>query len=146
MNKWINHPLTLEGNKVKLIPLEKEHFSELLDIAKDEKIWEHMPIDWLGKKDLNEVLLEAISFRDAGQQYPFVVIDKATNKIIGSTRFLKISPDFKNLEIGWTWYKPLYWGTGINKECKFLLLQYCFEYNLCLFFHQRYKYSFTKGY
>ena len=127
MNNWISHPLILEGNKIKLVPLEKEHFYELLEIAKDEKIWEHMPIDWLGKKDLNEVLLEALSLRDAGQQYPFVVIDKATNKVIGSTRFLKISQDFKNLEIGWTWYKPAYWGTGINKECKFLLLQYCFE-------------------
>lgn len=127
MNNWINHPLILEGEKVKLIPLEKEHFPELLEIAKDEKIWEHMPIDWLGKKDLNEILLEAISFRDVGQQYPFVVIDKATNKVIGSTRFLKINQDFKNLEIGWTWYNPAYWGNGCNKECKFLLLQYCFE-------------------
>src|SRR6185437_9931536 len=65
--------------------------------------------------------------RDLGQQYPFVVIDKATNEVVGSTRFLKISQDFKNLEIGWTWYSPAYWGTGLNKECKFLLLQYCFE-------------------
>ena len=127
MHNWISHPLILEGNKVKLVPLEKEHFPALIEIAKDEKIWEHMPIDWFGKKDINEVLLDAFSFRDLGQQYPFVAIDKASNKIVGSTRFLKLNQDFKNLEIGWTWYNPAYWGTDFNKECKFLLLQYCFE-------------------
>ena len=127
MNNWINHPLILEGDKVKLAPLDKEHFKELVDIGQDKRIWEFMPVDWLGKKDLDEVLLDALTARDSGQQYPFVAIDKATNKILGSTRYLKINPDFKNLEIGWTWYKPEYWGTNFNKECKFLLLQHCFE-------------------
>ena len=127
MNDWINHPLTLESDRVKLAPLQKRHFKELIEIGQDKRIWEFMPVDWLGKKNLNEVLSEAISERKKGQQYPFVAIDKTNNKIFGSVRYLKISKDFKNLEIGWTWYKPEYWGTGYNKECKFLLLQHSFE-------------------
>ena len=126
-NDWINHPLILESDRVKLTPLENTHFKELIDIGQDKRIWEFMPVDWLGKKDLNEVLLEALSGRTDGQQYPFVAIDKVTNKIFGTTRYLKISKDHRNLEIGWTWYKPEYWKTGYNKECKFLLLQHCFE-------------------
>jgi RimJ/RimL family protein N-acetyltransferase len=127
MNKWINQPIILENDQVKLVPLEKAHFDELIEISKDERIWEFMPITWLGKKDLRQVLNDALTFRDEGHQYPFIAIDKSTNKIFGSTRYLKINHDFKNLEIGWTWYKPEYWGSGYNKVCKFLLLQHCFE-------------------
>ena len=127
MSAWIKHPLILEGDTVKLVPLEKEHINALVELGQDQSIWEFMPVDWLGKKGLDEVLLDAISLRDSEQQYPFVVIDKITNKTIGSTRYLKINSDFKTLEIGWTWYSPEYWGTTYNKACKFLLLQHCFE-------------------
>ena len=85
------------------------------------------PPYWLGKKELPEVLEEALAMRDAGQQYPFVIIDKVNNKIIGSTRYLKLNSAFRTLEIGWTWYSPEFWGTSYNRECKFLLLKHCFE-------------------
>ncbi|XJR87561.1 GNAT family N-acetyltransferase [Elizabethkingia anophelis] len=67
------------------------------------------------------------SERTSGNQYPFVIIHKDTNKIIGSTRFFEIYPADKKLEIGWTWVTKDYWGTSINPECKLLLLTYCFE-------------------
>lgn len=127
MTDWINHPLVLENESVKLVPLANEHIKELLEIGQDKRIWELMPVDWLGLKDLKEVLDAAMSARNEGSQYPFVAIDKTTNKIFGSTRYLKINKDFRNLEIGWTWYHPEYWHTGYNKLCKFLLLQHCFE-------------------
>lgn len=127
MSNWIQYPLLLEGPKVKLIPLEKEHFDTLLEIGKDPRIWEFMPVDWLGKKELPEVLQDAVNGRNDGSQYPFVAIDKTNGKIFGSTRFLRLNKDFRTLEIGWTWYSPAYWNTGYNKECKFLMLQYCFE-------------------
>ena len=65
--------------------------------------------------------------RGTGEQYPFTVIDRKTNKIIGSTLFHNIFPEHRKLEIGWTWYDPAYWRTGYNRECKLLLLTYCFE-------------------
>jgi RimJ/RimL family protein N-acetyltransferase len=65
--------------------------------------------------------------REKGTQYPFVVIHKQENKIIGSTRLLDIHPAHKKLEIGWTWLHPGYWASAINLECKLLLLTYCFE-------------------
>ncbi len=76
---------------------------------------------------LGSELKNAIQMRDKGEQYPFVVIDKEKNRIIGSTRFLEIKLEHRKLEIGWTWYQPLYWGKGYNEECKLLLLTYCFE-------------------
>ena len=127
MNLWIPHPLILESEKVQLVPLEEEHFNELIELGRDEQIWQFMPVDWAGKKDLREILQEAIRARREGSQYPFVAIDKRSGQIFGSTRFLRISREHRNLEIGWTWYAPSYWSTGFNKECKYLLLEYCFE-------------------
>ena len=65
--------------------------------------------------------------RASGEQYTFTIIDKLSNKIIGSTRIYNFYPEHKKLEIGWTWYAPAYWGKGYNIECKLLILTYCFE-------------------
>ncbi|MBN6189192.1 GNAT family N-acetyltransferase [Aneurinibacillus sp. BA2021] len=55
------------------------------------------------------------------------LIDKTTEKVVGSSRFLNISPSNRTLEIGWTWYSPEVWRTRMNTECKYLLLRHCFE-------------------
>src|SRR5205085_2094257 len=65
--------------------------------------------------------------REKGNHYPFVIVHKHSGKLIGSTRLFEIHPKDKNLEIGWTWLHPDYWATGINFECKLLLLTFCFE-------------------
>ena len=41
--------------------------------------------------------------------------------------FHSISPSNKGLEIGATWFHPKYWSSGMNAECKYLMLQFCFE-------------------
>ena len=70
---------------------------------------------------------KALDDRQAGKQFPFVIIHKETSKIIGSTRLKDIRPEHRGIEIGWTWLHPDYWATGINEECKLLLLTFCFE-------------------
>ena len=124
---WIQHPVILEGEKVKLIPLTTEHIPELVKVAQQREIWEHLPIAGYDEKVLTSNLKEAILKRSYGEQYPFTVVEKATNSIYGSTRLFEIFPQHKKLEIGWTWYAPSFWGTGYNIECKYLLLEYCFE-------------------
>ncbi len=124
---WIKHPIRLEGEKVILLPLEESHFNELISISGDDCIWGFMRIKEAGNGALLSELQEALCQRELGIEYPFVVIDKATHNIMGSTRYLKISEEHRNLEIGWTWYSPAYWGKGYNDECKLLLLTHCFE-------------------
>lgn len=124
---WIQHPVILEGDKVKLIPLESAHFDELTDIGKQEKIWEHISINGADKNILLTHLRSALLKRSTGEQYPFTVMDKATDKIIGCTLFHNIFSEHRKMEIGWTWYDPAYWRTGYNRECKLLLLTYAFE-------------------
>ena len=112
---------------MKLVPLEHAHFPDLLEIGKQEKIWEHISINGADRDRLLQHLKSAVLKRGTGEQYPFTVIDKLQNKIIGSTLFHNIFPEHRKLEIGWTWYAPAYWRTGYNRECKLLLLTYCFE-------------------
>ncbi len=124
---WIQHPLILEGEKVKLVPLENAHFDELMAVGRQEKIWEFMSINGADSARLLLHLKSAVLKRGTGEQYPFTVIDKSANKIIGSTLLHNIYPEHRKLEIGWTWYDPSYWRTGLNRECKLLLLAHCFE-------------------
>lgn len=124
---WIQHPVTLEGPRVRLVPLQQEHFPALAAIARNRQIWEHLPLDGSDEKTLIQNLGTALLKRAYGEQYPFTAIDKQTDRIFGSTRLFEIFPEHKKLEIGWTWYDPEYWGSGLNTECKLLLLKYCFD-------------------
>ena len=124
---WIQHPVILQGEKVTLVPLDNAHFTELLEVGKQEQIWEHISINGADRERLMQHLKSAVLKRGTGEHYPFPVIDTKTNRIIGSTVFHNICPEHRKLEIGWTWYDPAYWRTGYNRECKLLLLTYCFE-------------------
>jgi len=118
---WIQHPITLTGNKVVLVPLDSSHFPALLEIAKQEAIWQHMAIDGTNSDHFLLELKAALLSRANGEQYTFTIIDRLNGNVIGATRFLNVFPQHKKLEIGWTWYDPKYWGTGYNTECKLLL-------------------------
>jgi RimJ/RimL family protein N-acetyltransferase len=127
MTNWIPYPTTLEGQSVKLLSLDNSHIGELGILAKDKRIWEFYTFDGTDTNRLFELYSLAISEREKGTQFPFVIFHKTDNRIIGSTRYLDIFPKHKKLEIGSTWLHPTYWATEINLECKLLLLTYCFE-------------------
>ncbi|SDI36838.1 GNAT family N-acetyltransferase [Chryseobacterium jejuense] len=125
--KWISHPTILEGTYIELIPLEKEHLEELYAAALDKDLWALIPTDGTDKTIFYQNYEFALSERENGNQYPFVIRHKESQKLIGSTRFFEIYPSDKKLEIGWTWITKDFWGTSINLECKLLLLNYCFD-------------------
>ncbi|MCJ7935889.1 MAG: GNAT family N-acetyltransferase [Chryseobacterium sp.] len=125
--KWISHPTILKGTSIDLIPLEKEHLEELYIAASDKELWELIPSDCSEKILFDKNYKLALSEREAGNQYPFVIRHKETHQLIGSTRLFEIFPSDRKLEIGWTWITKEFWGTTVNLECKLLLLTYCFE-------------------
>jgi RimJ/RimL family protein N-acetyltransferase len=127
MSNWINHPTTLPGENVDLIPLDKTHFEELAGLARDQRIWEFYPMDGTDPAKFVHMYATALVEREKGNQYPFVIFHKGAGKIIGSTRYLDIQPAHRKLEIGWTWLHPDYWATAVNLECKLRLLTHCFE-------------------
>lgn len=117
----------LTGNFVKIVPMEKKHTQALYEISTDKTIWTHLPVKIDTYEQMESFIEEALHKKETGTELPFVILNSENNTVIGSTRFLEISGKNKSLEIGWTWLTPSYWGTKINAECKYLLINYCFE-------------------
>lgn len=124
---WIQDPLVLKGQKVALHPLADEHFDRLTTLAKDARIWEYYGRNGADDTVIRHFLQEGLDLKQNGQHYPFVILNKDTGEIIGTTRYGDINEAHKTLEIGWTWYIPAVWGKGYNEECKLLLLSHAFE-------------------
>jgi len=76
---------------------------------------------------LKNYIAHALREKDAETSYPFIVLDKRTSKIAGSTRFYDYRKTHSTVQLGFTWYAKEFQGTGLNRNCKFLLLQYAFE-------------------
>jgi RimJ/RimL family protein N-acetyltransferase len=127
MNQKFKDEIILEGEHVLLIPLEKKHFSELLEAASNPEIWELTSVNYSDPEIFYNNNNKALTDKENGTVYPFIIKDKITDKIVGTTRFLEISEIDKKLEIGVTWLKKEYWGTKTNTESKYLLLKHCFE-------------------
>jgi RimJ/RimL family protein N-acetyltransferase len=126
-DNWINHPVILKGNEVELLPLEAVHLDSLFLAASNKEIWELTSVDYSVKEIFYPNFNNALNERNSGSAYPFVIIHKDSNTIIGTTRLLEICPNDKKIEIGVTWIMKEFWGTTVNLECKLLLLNYCFE-------------------
>lgn len=124
---WIQDPLVLQGTKVELRPLDKGHFGALSVAAKDPAIWEYYGRNGADDTVMDTFLQEAMELKAIAEHYPFVIINKETSEIMGTTRYGDINPTHKTLEIGWTWYVRSVWGKGYNEECKLLLLSHAFE-------------------
>ena len=123
----IQHPVTLTGPHIELRPLERAHFPELLAIAAHPQIWEHMAMNGGDQDTLASYLTTTLLRRAAGEVYPFVVIDKSTGSVVGTSMYHSIFPAWRKLEIGYTWFHPQVWRTGVNRETKLLMLTHCFE-------------------
>ncbi|WP_042475278.1 GNAT family N-acetyltransferase [Bacillus ndiopicus] len=117
----------LHNEVVRLEPIEREHIDGLYEAAHDERIWAHTSLYLMTRSAVENYVESAIQQRQAGTAITFVIINKAAEKIVGSTTLFEIDPSHKRLEIGYTWITPACWGTSINTNCKYVLLTYCFE-------------------
>lgn len=127
MAQWLQHPLVLEGRRVELRPLEEETLDELLQVGLDREIWRLTSVDYSDPAIFYPNFRAALRDREHGKAYPFLVRLAGSGRVIGTTRLLDIHPDDKKIEIGVTWIASEFWGSGINAECKRLLLGHCFD-------------------
>ena len=118
----------LENDAVLLRPLNKNDFNNLSSFAINEpEIWKFSLVAVQGEEGLKNYIENAIEQRSKGTEYPFIVFDKRTGQYAGCTRFYDIQLVNKTLQLGYTWYGKAFQGTGLNKNCKLLLLQFAFE-------------------
>jgi RimJ/RimL family protein N-acetyltransferase len=119
--------VTLEGTVARLEPISLAHAADLHAAAADESIWRYIALD-ISKPESVETWIEgSIAEREAGSALRFAIVDRKTNRAVGSTTLFDIRPKDRGVEIGWTWLAKSAQRTGINTECKFLLLRHCFE-------------------
>lgn len=118
----------LEDDRVLLRPLRTDDVKNLLPFALNEpETWKYSSKNAGSEKLLTRYINEAVDLRKTGLEYPFIVFDKKANAYAGSTRFYDIQQENASLQLGYTWYGKDFRGTGMNKHCKFLLLQFAFE-------------------
>jgi RimJ/RimL family protein N-acetyltransferase len=118
----------LEDDNVLLRPLKTTDIEFLLPYAINEPdTWFYSHRSAKGEQGMRNYIQTALDNREAGREYAFIVFDKKTSNCAGSTRFYDIQPENDMLQLGYTWYGEKFRGTGLNKHCKFLLLQFAFE-------------------
>lgn len=122
----------LQGQKVRLVPLGPAHEQGLLAAARDGMLWELWFTSVPSAATVADYIRKALRDKAAGNGSPFAVIDETTNEVIGSTRYCNADTANCRLEIGYTWYAKGHQRTGVNTECKYLLLQHAFENLGCI--------------
>ncbi len=123
--EFFKREIRLENDRVKLVPFDVKYKEDLHRIIFDEEIY--YTIECRNEDDFENYIVETCRQRELGNSYPFIIIDKRTNEVAGSTRYGHIQFGNKRLEIGWTWYGKAFRGTGLNRACKYELLKYAFE-------------------
>lgn len=122
---------TLENAAVLLKPLQDTDFEALYQTASDPKIWEQHPNKDRWQRDVFLNYFQG-AIESGGA---FMIIDKASGEIAGSTRFYNYNETEKSILIGYTFYAVKFWGSGLNPMVKRLMMDYIFPFVDKVHFH-----------
>ena len=129
-------PVTLEGRHVRLEPMALERAESIAATlgaaAADGSMWESRVTAIPRPEGMRAYVDQALAELDHGVSLPFVTIDRASGRAVGSTRFMSIEAPHRRLEIGTTWIGKSFQRTAINTEAKYLMLRHAFETLRCI--------------
>jgi len=117
----------LENNFVKLSPFDLGNYRHLSKISGEENLLYYSPSNISTPEALKEYVENAVDDYYHKASIPYIVFDKTKMAYAGRTRFGLINWTNKVMHIGWTWIGSEFQGTQLNKNMKFLMLQYVFE-------------------
>lgn len=118
----------LENETVLLRPLRTSDFHHLLPYSIHEpELWKYSLLNAHGEENLKKYIAFTVEKRYEKEEYPFIVFDKRAKKYAGTTRFYDFQEFHRTTKLGYTWYGKEFQGTGLNKNCKYLLLEFAFE-------------------
>lgn len=128
MNFTFDKEIILENDFTLLRPVKKPDIDNLLTVAtKDKDLLQFSPLPIYTKDLLQKSIERSLENRKNKSRYTFIVFDKKRNEYAGSSSFLNISNPDDRLEIGATWYGKEFQRTGLNRHCKYLLMEYAFD-------------------
>ena len=123
----IVEPVILAGNWARLEPIGYAHLDDLVLAAGDQAIWRYIALNPSSTAAMQAWIEQSMAEREAGSVLRFAIVAQANGRAVGSTSLFDIRPHDRGIEIGWTWLGRESQRTGINTECKYLLLRHCFE-------------------
>ena len=120
-------PVVLQDARVRLEPLAADHASALELAARDGELWNLRITSVPAPGETAAYIAAALKGQAEGHMLPFAVVDIASGRVIGSTRYHDIVPAVERLEIGYTWYGKSWQRSHVNTGCKLLLMTHAFE-------------------
>jgi RimJ/RimL family protein N-acetyltransferase len=125
-------PVTLGGRSMRLEPLTPEHHTALCEVGLDAELWRLIPYRVSTADEMRDYLDSALKEQAAGTAIPFATVERASGRVIGSTRYMNIDAANRRVEIGATWISKPWQRTAINTEAKYLMLRHAFETLGCI--------------
>jgi RimJ/RimL family protein N-acetyltransferase len=120
-------PFTLMGAIAKLEPLTFDHAQGVLRAGRDESIWTYLgnsaPTNLF---EAQQWIAGRLKDQDSGSRLVCAVINCTDGRFAGSTGYSHINRQHRTLDIA-SWYGIDFQRTGMNTECKYMLLKYAFE-------------------
>jgi len=120
-------PITLRSTTTRLEPLTVDHVPALFTVGMHPDLWRLQPKLVSTLEDMRAYVQTALDEQQRGESLPFAIVDRRSQQVVGSTRYMDISARHRRLEIGSTWITPAYQRTSTNTEAKLLLLSHAFE-------------------
>jgi RimJ/RimL family protein N-acetyltransferase len=96
------------------------------------------PLIWAqhSEKDRHErPVFERFFARAMASGGALAVLDAATGRVIGSSRYYDWNPADRSVVIGYTFLERAAWGGTINRELKHLMLDHAFRFARTVYFH-----------
>lgn len=125
MTAWTTTP-TLVGRHMTLRPIEPGDRDALVAAASAGDLWDTFYASVSQMKNADAFMDKAFRERDSGWAMPFAVVNSAGD-VVGTTRYFRMNPGHRRLELGGTFYAKSVQRTGVNTEAKLLLLTHAFE-------------------
>jgi RimJ/RimL family protein N-acetyltransferase len=125
-------PVVLEGAHVRLEPLSRTHNPGLCEVGLEEELWRWIPTPVRTAADMAAYVELALKEQAEGMSLPFAQIERATGRVIGSTRYMNMEKVHHRVEIGCTWIGREWQRSAANTEAKYLLLRHAFETLGCM--------------
>ena len=117
---------------MRLEPLTQGHSTSLLVAAGDGELWDSDVTIVPSAATMDRYIEDALRGLERGSELPFAIVQKASGRVVGTTRFYEIMPADRRVAIGYTWLARSAQRTPVNTEAKLLLLQHAFDYWKCV--------------
>ena len=105
-------------------PALSSDFASLYAVGKNPVIWAQHSEKHRG--DLEEFQRFFDQGMDQGWGF-YVVVSQQTQEIVGSTRFYEFNLQNRSVAIGYTFFDPSLWGSGVNSAVKKAQLDHAFQ-------------------